>query len=406
MKTAILSTGSELLRGTIADTNAQWMAARLFEMSAPPEQILTVGDSIHDVAAALSALWARANLVVCTGGLGPTTDDITAAAVARALGVSLVRNPVAQQQVEQRFAARAFDMPEINLKQADLPHGAEILENRTGTAPGFMVSKNDRVALFLPGVPAEMTEMFQRHVVPLVRQKATPRTSKMVRTFGIGESKLQERILPLEQLFPELTFSYRAAFPTVTTTIWGENAQTVSRAHSELHALLETHAFTTDDKTLAQVLADALTERHLTIASAESCTGGQIGHELTQIHGSSAFYLGGVIAYDNAVKTSLLNVSPELLSEHGAVSESVVCQMARGVQQKLGADIGVATSGIAGPGGGSTEKPVGTVHIAVAVAERIFHKKCLFKGYSRTKVKTASTWTAMNLVHQQLLEKQ
>lgn len=405
MKTAILSTGSELLRGTIQDTNASWLAKQLCEHGIQPLQFVTIGDNVTQLSQTLKTLWQSFDLVICTGGLGPTTDDITATAVASALGVIAIRNPDAEKQVKERFAARNVSMSPINLKQADIPMGCTVLKNSMGTAPGFLANHSNCNSYFLPGVPSEMKVMFQQHILSFIQKSAVPMVTRQCRTFGIGESSLQERLLPIESQFPALTFSYRAAFPTITTTIWGKDEQQVCNAHSQTQSALAEFVFSTQDNSMAHVLGQTLQNQSLTIATAESCTGGQIGHELTQIAGSSQYVKGGVIAYDNTIKTNVLGVSPQLIENHGAVSEAVVCEMARGVQKIMNTDIAVATSGIAGPGGGTTEKPVGTVHMAVRYGNNIFHKKCLFKGYSRTKVKTASTWTAMKLVLDHLLEK-
>jgi len=216
---------------------------------------------------------------------------------------------------------------------------------------------------------------------------------------------LQEKLLDLEKAFSSVTFSYRAAYPTLTTTVTGPVGEDVLKVHQEIRNRLAPWIFTTSGESLSEVTGNLLLAQKRTISTAESCTGGMIGHELTNVAGSSAYFRGAVIAYDNSVKRALLNVPASLLATHGAVSEEVVRAMALGIQKQLHTDVAVATSGIAGPGGGTAEKPVGTVHIAVAVDDVIFHKKCLFKGYSRTKVKTASTWTALNMLYHQLMEK-
>ncbi|MBN2719225.1 MAG: CinA family nicotinamide mononucleotide deamidase-related protein [Deltaproteobacteria bacterium] len=405
MKTAILSTGSELVNGTITDTNASWMARHLLSAGIRTSQIVVIGDSRTQLAAVLKSLWNEYDLVICTGGLGPTTDDITAAAVADALNVPLNRFPEAQAQIEARFAARHFPMATINLKQADLPEGCVVLENSEGTAPGFRVVAGDCQLYFLPGVPAEMKSMFHRHILPLATSAGPRIFSARCTTFGIGESVLQERLLPLETAHPEVVFSYRADYPILTTTISGTNQDKVHSIHQRLVRLLDEWIITTEDKPLAQVVGELLAAQGLTVATAESCTGGMICNELTHVAGASQYVLGSVVAYDNRIKNQMLGVSSDLLETYGAVSEEVVRAMAIGVQQRMGVDAAIATSGIAGPGGGTDQKPVGTVHIAVALRSAIFHKKYLFKGYSRTKVKTATTWTALQLLQRLLLEK-
>ncbi|MBN2531181.1 MAG: competence/damage-inducible protein A [Deltaproteobacteria bacterium] len=404
MKTAILSTGNELIQGTISDTNSAWMARRLAENGIEVNQIVVIGDSQSALEATLHAMWRNNDLVICTGGLGPTTDDITAKAVAHALKVPQVRHAEATEQIIARFAERNFPMAPINMKQADLPKGCQALENPSGTAPGFRVDVNNCKTVFLPGVPSEMKVMFKKHILPLLEGNGTPRHVVRCHLFGIGESVLQEKLLPVEKAFPEVAFSYRAAFPVMSITLSGNAAEKVIEAQRNAQTLLAPWIYATTDKSLSEVVGDMLRDRQLTIASAESCTGGMIAHELTNVAGSSDYVQGAVVAYDNRIKNKVLAVPADLLNKYGAVSEQVVRSMVLGVQQLMNTHVAVATSGIAGPGGGSDEKPVGTVHIAVAIKDVIFHKKCLFKGYSRTKVKTATTWTALQMVRSHLMD--
>ena len=405
MKTAILSTGNELTNGTIPDTNSGWMARQLGDIGIKTDRIVVIGDSRSQLAAALTELWSTHDLLICTGGLGPTTDDITAAAVADAQRVELMRFAEAETQITERFASRNFPMAAINLKQADLPRGCIVLENPVGTAPGFLVTAENCQSFFLPGVPSEMKSMFQLHILPAVSANGTSLHIARCSTYGIGESVIQERLLHIEKANPDVTFSYRAAFPVITTTISGLQADAVATVHTAVRQSLREWEISTEDKSIAAVVGELLAAQGKTIATAESCTGGMICNELTHVAGASGYVLGAVVAYDNRIKEQLLGVQNESLARFGAVSEEVVCQMAQGVQQRMGSDLAIATSGIAGPSGGSVDKPVGTVHIAVAAGDIIFHKKCLFKGYSRTKVKTATTWTALQMVHRHLLEK-
>lgn len=405
MKTVILSTGSELVRGTITDTNASWIARHLREKGIETDRFVVIGDDCSHLTQTLVSLWKTHELVICTGGLGPTTDDVTARAVADALRVPLVRFAEAEQQIKARFAERSFPMATINLKQADLPEGCRILENSAGTAPGFSVQANQCVSVFLPGVPSEMKVMFHRHVVPLVASRGRGLFTQSCRTFGIGESLLQEKLMPLESAYPDVTFSYRAAYPEISTTISGTDEIRVNTVHHEIQSKLSPFVFSMRNQSLPEVVGPLLLQQGRTIATAESCTGGMICNELTHVPGSSGYVRGAVVAYDDVIKIGVLKVNENVLAEHGAVSEEVVRQMVSGVKRLMDTSVALATSGIAGPGGGTPEKPVGTVHIAVLVDDVILHKKCLFKGYSRTKVKTATTWTALNMLYHQLMEK-
>lgn len=405
MKVAIISTGSELMKGVVIDTNAAWIAQYLTNRALVPHRILVMGDNRKELSDTLKILMASYDAIICTGGLGPTTDDITALAVADALNVPVVRFAQAEAQIRTRFEARGVAMAAINLKQADLPTGSVILENQHGTAPGFLVNKSGSKALFLPGVPAEMKAMMELHFDALFPDTDFCFYQKTVCTFGIGESGVQELLMPLETQFSDVTFSYRASFPSITITVSGKNNDTTIASHNAVQQTLKRFTYADENKSLPAVLGEILCNKSLTISTAESCTGGLMGHLLTQNDGSSAYFKGSVVAYDNQVKTSVLGVEPILIQQQGAVCEAVSKQMATGVQQLLRTDIAMATSGIAGPSGGSKDKPVGTVHIAIAIENDILHKKCLFKGYSRTKVKTAAAWTAMKMILDYLTEK-
>jgi nicotinamide-nucleotide amidase len=322
-------------------------------------------------------------VIVCTGGLGPTSDDLTTAVVADALGVELVRDAASLASIEKRYRDHGRDMPAMNVKQADFPAGASILANALGTAPGFSVQIERTRAYFMPGVPREMEHIFDTHIAPELADPANGlverRTHQIhIRTFGLFESAVAERLSDLDvggtKHHPGITIGYRATFPEIEVKILAEaESEAAARALAEpvareVRQRLQDVAFGGKDETYTLYVAKMLKRAQLRVAVAESCTGGLLGKLLTDPPGSSAYVLGGVISYSNSVKTGLLGVSEQLLREHGAVSEEVARAMAEGVLRQTQADLAVGITGIAGPDGGSEQKPVGTVCFALATA--------------------------------------
>jgi nicotinamide-nucleotide amidase len=355
-----------------------------------------IGDDESALADLLSDAIGRDALVLCSGGLGPTTDDVTARAVSRAFGVPLERNPLAEAQVEERFRQRGRAMAPINLKQADLPAGAVVLENPAGTAPAFMMTAAGTRAVFLPGPPVELQAVMDRHGSAIFPSGVGP-SRVVLRCTGEGESLLQERMMPVETEFPGVRVSYRASFPEVSITLSSADPVSLWQCRGKAISAIGESLFSTDGCSLAERIIGLLAERRLTVATAESCTGGLISHLLTLVPGASACVRGAVVAYDNAIKTAALGVPVEVLRTKGAVSEETVCAMAQGARQSLLADIAIATSGIAGPAGGSADKPAGTVHIAVVHPLGILHRKFLFNGINRTRVVAASAAAALKM---------
>lgn len=395
MKIIIISTGNEILRGLLVDTNSAWLASKLEEDGYSVHSMVTVGDCVEDISSALKSATASSDLVVVTGGLGPTEDDLTALAAARTGGVPLVRNELAAAQIAERFAKFSRQMPEINLKQADLPAGCTLLENPVGTAPGFAMKIGSAEAFFLPGVPLEMKRMYEQHV-----RIALPRPTDRViraslRCFGRGESDIQALLTPIARAHPKVSWAYRVTFPEIGLTLTSPDDTELQHAVTAVKETLGKTVFHEGSAKLPEVLGRALSEKNLTIATAESCTGGLIGHTLTEVPGSSAYFRGGIIAYHNEVKTDVLGVDSKTLEAHGAVSKNVVVEMAAGICRSHRADFGLAVSGIAGPTGGTAEKPVGLVHLAVAHPNGIEHKQRNFGDFGRSRIKTLSAWAVM-----------
>jgi nicotinamide-nucleotide amidase len=400
--------GTELVQGLIADTNSAWVSQRLAAMGIPTDYHTSVGDDVDALVDVVRQAAARSDVVIVSGGLGPTADDITREALARAAGVPLVLHPESLEVIASRFATWGREMAENNKAQAWLPEGAEVMPNAHGTAPGFVV-RIDRASVFvLPGVPRELYAMFDEKVSPrLLEAGASSGVIRMRRIlcFGPGESsvdlKIRDLMAPGRE--PNVGILVRDYIITVKITA---RAETVTEADAliaeterEVRARLGDIVFGADDDTLAEVTARELISRGLTVATAESCTGGLIAKELTDVPGISASFIGGVVCYANEAKHELVGVSEETLGEHGAVSEEVAAALAGGVRKRTGADVAVSTTGIAGPAGGTEEKPVGLVYIALASGEGVDVKRCMFHG-SRDRIRTRATLTALDMLRQ------
>ena len=409
-RAAILSTGDELTTGKVVDTNSAFIADRLFSMGIKVAAVLKVGD---DREALLWAMREAANLgeiIIGTGGLGPTEDDLTSEVVAEFLGCLLVQNEEIAAALRKRFEARRIPWTANNLKQALFPQGAEILPNPVGTAPGFRVSFGENKTLsWLSGVPQEMTAMFDQTVMPWIvamRGGQDQIFSQAFKVYGLTESKLDDLVKPIG-LEPGIKLSFRAHYPDLTLRVTVAGASKEQRRFIEtckrIRLILGSHIYAEGDTTLEQRVGQLLSERHRTLALAESCTGGLISHRITGIAGSSAYYLGGVTSYANDVKVKLLGVTPATLEKYGAVSQETALEMSHGIRERIGADFGLSVTGIAGPGGGTPEKPVGTVWISIAQAKN--HEARLFQFHGdRERIILGTSQAALNWLRLALLE--
>ena len=406
MTAAIISIGTELTRGELTNTNAVWLSEELVGLGFDVIEHVTVDDDTDRIVAAIDRLSRQVGVVLVTGGLGSTTDDLTTEAVARALNVPLLRDESIVEGIRNKFKAFGRTMPEANAKQGDFPEGATILDNAMGTAPGFSMAMGDAVFFFTPGVPREMKHVYERWIVPAVQGLARRTTHQIhMRTFGMTESGVAEELSAIESDFPGVTVGYRAHFPEIEVKVHarGESSELARRLASEaaeaVRAKLGEAVFGGREDTFAAVVGDALRKGGLTLAVAESCTGGKVGDMLTAAAGSSDFLLLDAVTYANAMKEKVLGVSAETLLKHGAVSEEVATQMAEGALKVSGADIAVAITGIAGPGGGSAEKPVGTVWFGLAKkGASTVTKKRKLPG-NRERVRTLAAYTALKMVH-------
>jgi nicotinamide-nucleotide amidase len=405
MTCAVLSIGTELTRGELTNSNASYLGSELTGLGFEVVEHDTVDDNRDRIIEALERLAAKARVIVCTGGLGPTTDDMTTEAVAGALGVRLARDEVSLELIRRRLEKFGRSLSASNSKQADFPEGADILPNPVGTAPGFGVRVGECVAYFLPGVPREMKKMFEEQVVPRIRALASNNHHQSrLRTFGLPESVVGEKLAGVEQDFPGTLIGYRAHFPEIEVKVLAKAASLSAardlceRATAEVRARLGAYVFGDGDDSFAGVVGRALRTRGWTLAIAESCTGGLVGHMLTREPGASDFLLLDAVTYANSAKSRILGVEEETIRWHGAVSSEVATAMAAGARRVSGADVALALTGVAGPGGGSDEKPVGTVFIAVAKPDgTIDVKHRIFPG-ERFQIQTMAAYAGLQRV--------
>lgn len=409
MLAAVLTIGTELTRGELVNGNAAWLSERLTALGVEVVEHAVVPDDSERIGATLARFGREVKLVVCTGGLGPTSDDLTAQAAAALLALPLERHAPTLERIRERYRRIGREMPAPNTKQADLPRGARVLDNDEGTAPGFALQISGARCFFLPGVPREMRHLFDRYLVPELAPELR-RTSHQVhiRTFGLRESEVADRLTDIDaggaRHRAGVTIGYRAHFPEIEVKVLARAADEASarslaeEVAREVQARLSPHAYGGRDDTYAGHVGSLLQDRGLKLAVAESCTGGLIGKLLTDAAGSSAFMLLDVVAYANSAKRDLLGVSAELLERSGAVSGENAAAMAEGALAKAGADLAVAVTGIAGPGGGSADRPVGTVWFGVARrGEKTQTERRVLQG-DRDRIRTLAAYVALQLV--------
>lgn len=410
MTAAVLSIGTELTRGELVNTNAAWLGEELTKLGFEVVEHGTVDDDLERIVTWIRRFAETHRVVVATGGLGPTSDDLTTAAAARAAGVGLRRDERVVDEIRRKFAAFGRAMPESNAKQGDFPEEAEVLRNPMGTAPGFAMTLGSARLFFVPGVPREMKHIFVESIVPEIAPLAERRTHQVhIRTFGMTESGVSQAVHHLERTHEGLTLGYRAHFPEIEVKVHVRAASAAEAEHradavaAEIRAILGDAVFGGRHDTFAEVVGAALRDRGKTLAVAESCTGGQVGEMLTRIPGASDYLLLDAVVYSNSAKESVLGVSPEVLRAHGAVSSETAAAMAEGVLRVAGADIAVSITGIAGPGGGTEEKPVGTVWFGLAQKGKPTITRHRELPWGRDRVQTLSAYIALELVRRAVL---
>ncbi len=405
----IISVGTELLMGQIVNTDAQYIARRLSEAGVTLHHQTTVGDNPARLREAIEIALSRADVVITTGGLGPTADDITKELSAAALSLPMERSAEAEATVRAWFAKGRYPMTDNNLRQADFARGARILRNDHGTAPGCIVEADGKAVINLPGPPRELVPMFDAGVMPyLTARSGAMIISRYLRIFGMGESMVESRIADLmlgavnPTVAPYCSTGEMQLRLTVRCASEGEAAPLLDPLEAEIRSRVGDviYAVTDDPRyTMERAVIDALAEKGKTVTTAESCTGGMIAERLTDIPGASAAFLEGCVTYANSAKVRALGVKEETLARHGAVSEETAREMADGLRTRTGADICLAVTGIAGPGGGDAEKPVGTVWLALATENGAEAKKLSLTG-DRDRIRTLATLNGLHWILQ------
>ncbi len=407
----IITIGDEILIGQTVDTNSAWMGKHLNDAGVDVDRVVSIRDTKEAIIEALEDVKPKTKLVLMTGGLGPTKDDITKYTLQDYFGGDLVFNQKAYDNVARIFKMFNKEVIEINRLQAMVPSSCKMLLNEMGTAPGMLFERNDVYYVSMPGVPYEMRHLIKTHVLPLIKEKLNAGVviHRTILTQGVGESFLAEMIKDWQdELHEEISLAYlpSAGMVKMRLTVKGRDEQflngLIENAVSELLPQIEKYVYGTEDDTLESVVGKLLKDNNATLASAESCTGGNIARLLTTVPGSSTYFIGSVVAYHNDVKQNMLDVRKEDLIAHGAVSEPIVMQMAKGAKEKFGTDYAVATSGIAGPDGGTEEKPVGTIWIAVSGPNNTITRKFSF-GNNRLRNIQKTSFMALNMLREELM---
>lgn len=409
MKAEVLTIGDEIISGHTIDTNSAFISGRLADVGIQVRYRVSVGDNAEDIREAISTAWNRSAVIIATGGLGPTTDDITKKAICAAFERKLVFHDDLLRLLEARFHSLNRKLPAMAQNQALQPQGAELLPNPIGSAPGIMFEDEERCFIALPGVPSEMEAIMLQSVVPLLRRRQGRLHIEIrrLRTTGISESELAEAIADLEPTQEHLRLAYLPGYQGVDLRLVCRAADE-EEARADIDRLTEAivgrvgdYIYTIGDQTISEVVGALLTANNKTVATAESCTGGMVAKLLTDVPGSSYYFLGSVVAYANEIKQNVLRVPPELIEANGAVSAPVAEAMATGIRSVIGADYGLSLTGIAGPDGGTPEKPVGLVYIGCAHAGGVVSKKLNLFG-TRQRVRERSATQALDLLRKTL----
>ena len=412
MKAEIITIGDEILIGQVVDTNSAWIAQQLNLIGIKVIQITSAQDTPEHILESLSAAENRADLILLTGGLGPTKDDVTKAVLCQYFSTQLVFNPSVYSMVEKLFSSRNLAVSAINRKQAELPERCIPIENAVGTAPGMWFEKNGKVFVAMPGVPFEMKNMMDKQVLPKIKSffKTPVILHKTVLTQGIGESALSELIEDWESALPgfvKLAYLPSPGIVRLRLSAYGDNLLSLQKeiAHQlvELMERIDNYIFGYDEDTLQDLVGSLLIKNNASLSLAESCTGGYLSHLVTSVPGSSHYYVGGLVCYSDGIKISELGVSKADVEHFGSYSQQVAEQMALGIKAKYKTDFAVATTGIAGPGGGTDQKPVGLIWIAVAAPDgRVISEKYFF-GENRERNILKATITALNMLRKEIL---
>ncbi len=412
LRIEIIVVGTELLSPFFRDTNSSYLIQRLNDLGLEVSFKTTVGDDWDDLTLCLKEALSRAHLIFCIGGLGPTLDDRTREALAYVLGRKLIFRKELLQAIQKRFRLRGLTMPLINKKQAYIIEGAEILENKQGTAPGLWLEIESQRVILLPGPPHELKSICESSVFPRLQKSGKNFIArKTLKITGLTESEVESLISDLYPRSPDLNLTTLAQPGQIELHLLGHSKSSQKEAEAKIIRLgksliekLKENVFSQEGEELEEVVGTLLRESKKKLAVAESCTGGLLSHRLTNIPGSSDYFLGGTVVYSNEAKSEILGVSPRLIKKHGAVSYEVSREMAMGIRVKANADYGLSISGIAGPQGGTHEKPVGLVYIGLAGENGVEVSKHIFLG-NRSSIKFQSTQKALDILRRHLLSK-
>jgi len=406
----VISVGTELLLGQILNTNSQYLAQKLAELGIDLYFQTTVGDNMERLKIAIDTAVKRADILIFTGGLGPTSDDITKEAVADYFGLTLVLDEDVLRRIEKFFERRHANMPEINKKQAYVPEGAKVLHNKNGTAPGLIIEKDGKIAILLPGPPFEMQPMFEEQVLPYLERFSKQKIySRVLKFVGIGESSIEEALkdLFLSQTDPTLAL-YAKPFEVELRITTKKESEEIAKSllqsmEDRIRERLGEYIYGVDEQLLEEVVVSLLAEKRLKVSIAESCTGGLICNKITNVPGASEVFDRGFIVYSNEAKMKLLGVPEQVLKEYGAVSSQTAKYMAQGALSNSLAHIALSVTGIAGPGGGSETKPVGLVYIGIATKDNCESFEFRFSG-DRLRIKDMTSKAALNILRKKIID--
>ena len=402
---AIVAIGSEMLGPVRLDTNSLKLTVALDDFGVEVARKSVVGDKLDDLVAEIEFSFSRVDVLLMTGGLGPTEDDLTREALAKAFGLEMRVEQSIIDRIEKRFAARGWKMPEVNKRQANVFKDQTILTNERGTAPGFHIETRGKHVWVFPGVPHELEWMIATYFRPWLESiGGMKRHRRVLRLTGVSESGVEERLKPFYEAHSGELLTILSSPGQIELHLHALQRAEIERRERELVEIFSDRIFGYDDATLESVVGEMLAERGETVATAESCTGGLLGSRITDVAGSSRYFRGGVVCYDAKAKVDLAGVDPSLIREHGEVSEPVAIALAKGVRERFQTTYGIGVTGIAGPGGGTEEKPVGLVHVAVATASGHKHARLLWP-FPRTLVKFYSTQSALDLLRMVMMRK-
>ena len=410
MKGAVITVGDEILIGQIVNTNAAWIGAQLTALGLAVSDMITVGDDADAITEALTHCLSKAQVLIVTGGLGPTHDDITRSVVAELFEADLQTDESILARVRSRWENRGLDMPNSNHTQALVPEGFEAIPNEAGTAPALISQNGERLLVLLPGVPFEMKKFMIETVLPRVEglPGMPERAQKTLHTVGIGESDLHDKLEGVSALLDaQRSLAY---LPNISglrlrlTTVGDDSEERLVELEEWIRSRAKEWIYGEGDTSLEEEVGKLLKTKGLTLSTAESCTGGLVAHKMTNIAGSSHYMVGGVVAYSNSIKMGMLSVEEQAISEHGAVSRQVACQMAEGVRKRMNTDIGLSTTGIMGPGGGTVDKPVGTIWIGISTSTSTSAVRLQLRQH-RLRNKERAATGALNVLRKVLSKK-